>query len=400
VLRYVPPDSASSPARDMAITVVRGWQTQIFMTLANGPSFASASVLMGRKGFHPDDRVAQAVDAALAGLQNGTDLLLPEQRRMLLYGKFVNPMLGLVGAHALFRSADLERRTSDTILTNLSRLLGPDEPDVRALRVMAARRFRTPVDAQPVLRPPMIRAGLEALLEAAAETPELVPPGGLLADIAPQRYVDSPWSTWQPLASMSGIFESLMPGPEAGAEWVSQYVHDAALQAARSGRPLDVATLAARASLPQSSVAAVYEDLRRTVESGMERTIAMERVIADSRREAKELNIDRDEARTLFFDGGEGDRIRALGLMQGDASIRDFAVVLAGVRESRSAFEQYHALKLAQQMAPKLDDDQRRELAGAIAEQRAPGAHIEPGSDRWYVSRQLLADLGAGEQLG
>jgi hypothetical protein len=396
VLRYVPPDTASSPARDMAITVVRGWQTQIFMTLANGPSFASASVLMGRDGFHPDDRVAQAVDSALTGLQNGTDLLLPKERTMLLYGKFSNPMLGLVGAHALFRSADLERRASDTIHRNLSRLLGPDDPDVRALQLMAARRFGTAVDAQPFERPPMLRAGLEALLDAAAETPELLPPGGLLADIAPRRYVDSPWSTWQPLAGMPGALESLVAGPD----WVSQYVHDAALQAARSGRPLDVATLAARASLPQSSVAAVYEDLRRTMESGMERTIAMERVVADSRREAKELDIDRDQARSLFFDGGEGDRIRALGLMQGDASIRDFDVVLAGVRESRSAFEQYHALKLGQQMAPELDDDQRRELAGAIAGQRAPGAHIQPGSDRWYVSRQLLADLGAGEQLG
>ena len=206
----------------------------------------------------------------------------------------------------------------------------------------------------------MLRAGLEAVLDAAAETPALAMAGGLLAEIAPQRFVDSPWSTWQPLASMSGlVFESVIGVTEVP-EWVSGYVYDAALQAARTGRPVDVAKLAARASLPTSSVAMAYESLRRTMQSGYERTIAMEQVVSVARNEAKEIDIDRDAAKKLFFTGGEGDRIRALGLMQGKASIRDVSVVLDGIRHSWSAFEQYHALKLGQQMAPTLEDDQRR----------------------------------------
>jgi hypothetical protein len=44
-------------------------------------------------------------------------------------------------------------------------------------------------------------------------------------------------------------------------------------------------------------------------------------------------------------------------------------------------------------MVPALDVQQRLELASAIGEQRVPGVQIEPGSDRWYLSGQILSDL-------
>jgi hypothetical protein len=44
-------------------------------------------------------------------------------------------------------------------------------------------------------------------------------------------------------------------------------------------------------------------------------------------------------------------------------------------------------------MGPALDVQQRLELASAIDEQRVPGAHVEPGSDRWYLR------LGARRRL-
>ena len=391
VLRYESPDEASWPSREMAIGVFPGWQTQIFMTQANSPLFGSASVLMGH-GFRPDDRVAQAVDAALTGLQNGTDLLRADERQMLLYGKFDNPMLGLVGAHALLRETDLKRATMKIIIGNLRRLLGPDAPDVRALELLAAQRFRSRLDPRPFERPPLLRAGLEAVLDAAAEIPGLVPSGGLLANIAAQRFLDSPWSTWRPLV---GVVPDVAEDPAS--DWVSQYVQNAALEAARKDQDLDVAKIAARASLPVASVADAYEQVRASSDPGPGRTREMERLVARARHEADELDLDQEEARKLFFEGGEGERVRALGLMQGDKSIRDFDVALEGVRDSKSAFEQYHALRLGRQMIPELDHRQRQELVSAIEEQRVPGAHIQPGSDRWYLSGQVLSDLDVGE---
>ena len=124
----------------MAIATFAGWQTQVFMTISDGLLFGSASVLMSRAGFQPYDRLPQAVDSALAGLQNGTNTLPPEERQMLLYGKFDNPMLGLVGAHVLLQDPDADPGTIETVLGNMDWLLGPDAPDNRALSLMAARR--------------------------------------------------------------------------------------------------------------------------------------------------------------------------------------------------------------------------------------------------------------------
>jgi hypothetical protein len=389
VLRYESPNEASWPSREMAIGVFPGWQTQIFMTQASSPLFGSASVLMGH-GFRPDGRIAQAVDAALTGLQNETDLLPPNERRMLLYAKFDNPMLGLVGAHALFREPALQPRTIYTIISNLRRLLGHDTPDVRALELMAARRFGAHVDVPPFQRPPLLRAGLEAVLQAAVDNPTLVPGRGLLAQIAVHRFLDSPWSTWRPLVGMA----LTAPAPDPASDWVSHYVQHAAVEAARKDQDLDITRIAARASLPRESVADAYEQLRATLEPGPARTMEMERLVAGARRDAQKLDLDREETRDLFFAGGEGDRVRALGLMQGDASIRDFDVAVEGIRGSRSAFEQYHSLRLGRLMLPELDVHQRQELTSAIEEQRAPGAHIQPGTDRWYLSGQILSDLG------
>jgi hypothetical protein len=59
------------------------------------------------------------------------------------------------------------------------------------------------------------------------------------------------------------------------------------------------------------------------------------------------------------------------------------------VQAPRSEFEHVQSLRVAQQLVPKLDPSQRDELAQAIARPA-----VEPGSDPWYIGRQVLADLG------
>jgi hypothetical protein len=72
------------------------------------------------------------------------------------------------------------------ILPNLRRLLG-DAPDVRALELIAAQRFGTETDPAPFAQPPIIRAGLDAVLNAAATgRGDLVPASSVLARIAPR----------------------------------------------------------------------------------------------------------------------------------------------------------------------------------------------------------------------
>jgi Animal haem peroxidase len=387
LLRYGGSTSAAAPPREMAVAVFSNWQTQVFMTLAGGWSFPSASVLMGRTGFKPDDRMAQAVDAALAGLQNGTDVLPRSQRQLLLYAKFRNPMLGLVGAHALLQSGAAAPDQLEVILRNLRRLIS-DAPDVRALELIA---YPDRYDGRPFDRPPLLRAGLDAVFRASASHPELVPADGVLERVAPYRYADSPWSTWEPV----------LRGPERRRQsppWITTLVQDAWLSAARSGaRKVDLPALATSANVPVASISAAYEYVRTTMEPSAARTAALEQLVSQARKEARGRSISASAARSMFFSGSEGERIEALGLMQGDTRIRDFDVALEAIGASHSAFEQYHGLLLAQQMLPTLSAAEIGALAARINEQRQPDGDIRPGTDRWELSSQILAEVDAIE---
>ena len=371
VLRHDAPEGAASPAREMAIATFHGWQSQVFMTISDGLLFGSASVLMSRAGFQPFDRLPQAVDSALAGLQNGTNTLLRDERQMLLYGKFDNPMLGLIGAHVLLQDPDADAGTIETVLGNMGSLLGPNSPDTRALELIVARRRGRPVDPKPFERPPIMRAGLEAVLEAAAAHPSLVPQGGVLDRIAAQRFADSPWSTWRPV---------LGPGsPEpVKSEWVARYVEEATLTATRKGEEPDLFALASGAALPLWKVRGAYAQLYG------ERSVELERLLAGSREE----HMDSDEAERLLAHGDEDERVRALGYMQGKPLKKYAEVVTQAVQEPRSEFEHVQSLRVAQQLIPKLDAEQRDELAQAVARPQ-----VEPGSDPWYIGRQVLSDL-------
>lgn len=201
------------------------WQTRSFIFYEYGqPDFASASVSLVRLGYQEDYdyeraerlKMDAAFDMALSGLQNNR-LELPKQiERMLLYGKFDNPMLGLLGAHYLLNHPDVNatdpgqesrwRDMADKVLSNMGYLL-PDSPDVAALRFKAALRFandsRFPMPNKPVGKLPLLRASLDALLQADSETVIAVEGGSLLERMASNIYYDSPWATFRSIAQGS-----------------------------------------------------------------------------------------------------------------------------------------------------------------------------------------------------
>lgn len=201
ILRYT-----GEVPRELPIYVDQGWDTQVFLMYRNGLLFDLPSVLLAAKGqgFNPDDRMTQALDAALSGLQSGRDLLSKELQQYLLYGKFENPMLGLLGAHLLLNKADPNPDTVSIVLGNLGWLL-EDSPDVQALRIRAALRFGTKVPTDPVSTPPMLRAGLQAVLKAGVENPAIIPEETLMDQVATYLYADSPWSSWKPLQPLFDI---------------------------------------------------------------------------------------------------------------------------------------------------------------------------------------------------
>jgi len=68
---------------------------------------------------------------------------------------------------------------------------------------------------------------------------------------------------------------------------------------------------------------------------------------------------------------------------------------LSAIGHSKSAFEQYHALFAAYTLLPRLNTQQKQELKAVIEAQRGRGLrrHINPGTDRWVLSENILKRL-------
>jgi hypothetical protein len=138
-----------------------------------------------------------------------------------------------------------------------------------------------------------------------------------------------------------------------------------------------------------------YESTRDALPPGPARTDELERIVSSARHEAATGRWNLDQVRALFDSGRDGDRITALGLMQGDIShLGDLDRVVDAIDSSRSGFEQYHALLAAFMMLGSLDDGQRHRLAEIVRAQRGPGGHIKPGKERHLIAERILAATG------
>lgn len=153
--------------------LAQGWVTRLFAGANDEdplPQRETASIHMLRFGSPiptydlETDRANGAAELALASLRTGRRQLADELLRTLLYGKFENPMLGLLGAHMLLQRSQLNRPLFDEVYANLELMLGP-HPDLLALAVLARSRFEDASLATPteVDFPPMLRDGLMAL---------------------------------------------------------------------------------------------------------------------------------------------------------------------------------------------------------------------------------------------
>lgn len=135
-------------------------------------------------------------------------------------------------------------------------------------------------------------------------------------------------------------------------------------------------------------IAADYQSLRASMRPGPDRTRALEGVMARARRQAQESSFDAAEVARWLRDGSDEERVTALGMMQAKPELRDFDGMLMAIDQSRSAFEQYHALRLAVEMVDDLDASQRRQLADVV--KGARGLRLRRDSDRWRLSEEIL----------
>lgn len=123
----------------------------------------------------------------------------------------------------------------------------------------------------------------------------------------------------------------------------------------------------ARALMEAAGVIAEdYRSTRRLMPSGPDRTAVMERIVARARDLGRSGSSAPEQVRAWLRSSDEERRVTALGMMQADPRLHDFDALLPLVEEAGSAFEQYHALVLAEKMADGLDPEQRSRMAAAV----------------------------------
>jgi hypothetical protein len=137
-----------------------------------------------------------------------------------------------------------------------------------------------------------------------------------------------------------------------------------------------------------------YDQMRDSLPPGDERTFLMTRIVAQARALASGIRLPEDDARRYFEEGAPGMRIVALSIVQTDPSAALLDVVLSAIAESKSAFEQYHALRALDAMFPQLSPAQKRRARETVEQQRGPGGWITPEDpDRWDLSGSLVRKL-------
>ena len=138
-------------------------------------------------------------------------------------------------------------------------------------------------------------------------------------------------------------------------------------------------------------IASEYRSVRGSMPAGKERTIALERIVARARQLATEQSFEPGEVIRWLREGSDEERITALAMMEAKPEFRDFGAVLAAIKGSRSAFEQYHAMRVAESMIPTLNAGERQRLAEVIKGARS--LRFRRDTDRWNLSERMLNTL-------
>jgi hypothetical protein len=140
-------------------------------------------------------------------------------------------------------------------------------------------------------------------------------------------------------------------------------------------------------------IAASYEQLRRSMGSGGDRTLRMSRLVVQARAAASKGSISADELAQLFAEG-DGGRVIALAAWQVRPDLAGFDQTIDAVASSHSAFEQYHGLLVAQAIAPSLASDQRATLRATLERQlRDPSVGLNADTSRRDLAEGILGRL-------
>lgn len=193
---------------NQSLWVARDWMTIVFLGFNSARGRLerqSASIHMVRPdmGFNDyEPEVNQALELALAGLRTGNLIVPDDLLNLLLYRKFQNPMLGIVGAHALLQRSQKNWDLFNIVMGNLEKLI-PGDPDVTALKLLGRhlRNDLSRTEFQSLSWPPMLYNGYRALIAHDWIENDIITDGSAAELAAANLLPESPWTCWQAIES-------------------------------------------------------------------------------------------------------------------------------------------------------------------------------------------------------
>jgi hypothetical protein len=162
----------------------------------------------------------------------------------------------------------------------------------------------------------------------------------------------------------------------------------------QGGNPSAAESLRDEAETLLEEAATEYLALRRGMLPGRERTAALEDVLARARELSRRPFVDKEFASRWLSDGPEAHRIVALALMHENSGLRSLDPILNAASNPRSAFEQYHALKLLEAMVDECDDQVAPATERIVAALRRAGSlRFQPDQTRYKIRNRILTKI-------
>jgi hypothetical protein len=181
-------ETAAGSVLEQAIVACQGWQTQVFLLQRNyglknrdlRADLSDAAIFMAKikDGFKPQKpNTSQPEEPDFRLSELARQALLNDRRRLseniiqqTIKRKFVNPMMGIYGAHLMLRNKEYDANLLKIVINNLRNLFETPHPDVEALALKVNIESSYVFDT-----PPMLRSSWAYVLEGSVQKPGLVP---------------------------------------------------------------------------------------------------------------------------------------------------------------------------------------------------------------------------------
>ncbi|HEY9762917.1 MAG TPA: hypothetical protein V6D07_10350 [Trichocoleus sp.] len=142
------------------------------------------------------------------------------------------------------------------------------------------------------------------------------------------------------------------------------------------------------------ALAKEYEEVRRVMPPGSQRTFRMREIAARVRALAGETHYGPNDMQAMFSQGSDGDRIVVLQMLLRYPHPDCINIMMDAIAHPHSAFEQYAALKAIEKVMPEMTPEQMKQLRQGIIDQQSGNGpdKILTATDpqRWALSERIL----------